>query len=120
MPAELTERVFTAVDAGDTATFTKFFSDTGRFVFGNGEPLVGHDAIAEGIGRFFGTIGGLLHEVVNEWVTGPDTVVELQVTYERLDGRSVSVPGVTIFHLDEAGLIDHYRIFIDLAPVYAP
>ena len=120
MATELTERVFAAVDAEDTATFIEFFSDTGRFVFGNGEPLVGHDAIADGVGRFLDTIGGLRHEVVNEWVTGPDTVVELKVTYERLDGRSVSVPGVTIFHLDQAGLIDHYRIFIDLAPVYAP
>jgi hypothetical protein len=69
---------------------------------------------------FFTTIGGLRHQVVNEWVTGEDTVVELKVAYDRLDGRSVSVPAVSIWHVDGDGLIDHYRIFIDLAPVYAP
>ena len=120
MPAELTDRIFTAVDSRDAVALSKFFHGTGRLVFGNSDPLVGPDAIAEGVGRFFTTIAGLRHHVLNEWVTGGDTVVELKVTYDRLDGRSVHVPAVSIWHVDDTGLIDHYRIFIDLAPVYAP
>jgi hypothetical protein len=120
MPTGLTDRVFTVVDSRDAVAFSTFFSGAGRLVFGNGEPMTGPDAIAEGVGRFFDTIAGLRHQVVNEWVIGADTVVELKVTYDRLDGRSVPVPAVSLWHVDEGGLIDHYRIFIDLAPVYAP
>jgi ketosteroid isomerase-like protein len=119
MPTELTGRVFAAVDARDAAEFSRFFTDEGRLVFGNAEPIVGTAAIVEGVDQFFATIKGLHHQVVNEWVTGADTVVELQVTYERLDGRSVSIPAVSIWHVDQDGLIDDYRIFFDLTPVYA-
>ncbi|CAM4049083.1 nuclear transport factor 2 family protein [Kibdelosporangium persicum] len=120
MATDLTTRVFTAVDARDAKAFSEFFAGDGRLVFGNGEPMAGAHAIAEGVGQFFTTISGLRHQVVNEWVTGPDTVVELKVTYDRLDGRSVTVPAVSIWHLDTDDLIDDYRIYIDLAPVYAP
>jgi hypothetical protein len=44
---------------------------------------------------------------------------ELLVEYHRLDGKSVPVPAVTIFTRDGAGLISHYRIFVDLAPLFA-
>ena len=120
MPNGLTTRVFAAVDARDAKAFAEFFAGNGRLVFGNGEPMVGAHAIAEGIGRFFTTIDGLRHQVRNEWVVGPDTVVELLVTYDRLDGRSVTLPAVSIWHLGNDDLIDDYRIYIDLAPLYAP
>ncbi|HEV7899580.1 MAG TPA: nuclear transport factor 2 family protein [Planosporangium sp.] len=120
MPTELTGRVFATVDARDAAGLSGFFADSGRLVFGNAEPMVGPAAITEGVEQFFATINGLHHQVVNEWVTGPDTVVELTVSYDRLDGRSVSIPVVSIWHIDQDGLIDDYRVFLDLAPVYAP
>jgi ketosteroid isomerase-like protein len=120
MPTELTERVFATVDARDAAEFSKFFTEEGRMVFANAEAMVGPTAIAEGVRHFFGTIKGLHHEVLNDWSTDTDTVVELKVTYDRLDGRSVSIPVVSIWHVNEDGLIDDYRVFFDLAPVYAP
>jgi hypothetical protein len=41
------------------------------------------------------------------------------VTYLRLDGKEVSVPAVTIWEVDEAGLITDLRVFIDQAPLFA-
>jgi ketosteroid isomerase-like protein len=111
--------VLAAVDARDADALARFFADKGKFVFGNAEPAVGSAAIAEGADQFFATINGLHHKVVNEWVTGADTVVELKVTYDRLDGRSVTIPAVSIWHLDQDGLIEDYRVFLDLAPIYA-
>ena len=58
------------------------------------------------------------HELVETFEKGDATVVEADVTYTRKDGREVTVPVVTIYRA--AGeLIDDYRIFIDLAPVFA-
>ena len=39
--------------------------------------------------------------------------------YERIDGREVHVPAVTICRFDEHGLVNDYRIFVDLAPLFA-
>lgn len=112
-------RVFEIVDSSDAALFATLFAEDGRIIFGNAEPIVGRAAIEAGVGEFFTTIKALHHRVVNEWVSGRDTVVELEVTYDRLDGKSVSVPVVSIWTVDDQGLIAHYRIFFDLTPVYA-
>ena len=119
MADDLINRVFATVDVRDASGFSRFFADNGRMTFGNGEPMMGRAAIEAGVKGFFGTIQGLHHEVVNEWVVGSDYITEAAVTYVRLDGRAVTVPVVSIWHLDGTGRIDDYRVFFDLAPVLA-
>jgi hypothetical protein len=68
---------------------------------------------------FFATIDGQHHEVVNEWNVGDDAIIELKVTYDRKDGQQVTIPCVTIFHTDAAGKVDDYRVYFDVAPIYA-
>ncbi|GAB3413919.1 nuclear transport factor 2 family protein [Flindersiella endophytica] len=115
----MSDRVFAAVDAMKADAFVEFFAEDGRFVFGNNEPLLGHPAIAAGLEGFFATIQGLQHEPVHEWIVRSDTIVESRVTYTRLDGGTVTVPAVSIWQLGDDGLITDYRIFVDLAPLYA-
>jgi hypothetical protein len=107
------------VDAMDVAAVTSLFAENGRVVFGNAQPLVGIDEIRSGITAFFATIAGLHHEVVNEWNVGDDSIFELRVTYDRQDGQQVTIPCVTIFHTDDAGEIDDYRVYFDVAPIYS-
>jgi uncharacterized protein (TIGR02246 family) len=114
-----TRNLFATVDAMDVATVASLFAADGRVVFGNGQPLVGIEEIRTGITAFFDTIAGQHHEVVNEWNFGNDTIAELKVTYDRNDGQQVTIPCVTIFHTDTAGKIDDYRVYFDVAPVYA-
>ncbi|HEY3505962.1 MAG TPA: nuclear transport factor 2 family protein [Actinocatenispora sp.] len=118
MPSDLTGRVFRAVDATDVSAFVELFTPDGRFTFANEAALAGRDAIADALTAFYATLAGLRHDIRSEWTTGADTIVEATVTYDRLDGRAVSVPAVTLFHTAD-GLIDDYRIYIDLTPVYA-
>jgi ketosteroid isomerase-like protein len=120
MAEDLTRKLFAAVDTKDEGVFGAFLAEDARLTFGNAEPLVGREAIVAGIGAFFSTIDGLRHRIVNQWCAGADTVAETEVTYERLDGKSVAVPAVSIWRTRADGLIDDYRIFVDLAPVYAP
>ena len=81
--------------------------------------MVGIDEIRTGTTEFFATIAGLHHEVVNEWHVGDEVIVELKVTYDRKDGQQVTIPCVTIFHTDAADKIDAYRVYFDVAPIYA-
>ena len=61
-------------------------------MFGNADPLVGREAIVSGVQGFFSTTKGLRHRIVNQWFVGAETVAETEVTYHRLDGKSVTIP----------------------------
>ncbi len=114
-----TRNVFATSDAMDAAAVASLFAEDGRVVLGNGAPLVGIDEIRAGTTAFFDTIAGLHHEIVKEWNVGDDTIVELKVTYDRKDGQQVTIPCVTIFHTDANDKIDDYRVYFDVAPIYA-
>ena len=114
-----TRNLFAMTDAMDVAALGSLFAEDGRVVLGNGAPLVGIDEIRAGTTAFFDTIAGLHHEIVKEWNVGDDTIVELKVTYDRKDGQQVTIPCVTIFHTTAAGKIDDYRVYFDVAPIYA-
>ncbi|AII11424.1 nuclear transport factor 2 family protein [Rhodococcus opacus] len=111
--------VFAIIDSLDVPAFAWLFADNGKLVFANGDPLIGPAEIEEGTSAFFATIAGLHHTIVNEWIVDDTTIVELDVTYDRLDGNTARIPVVTIWHRAPDGLIDDYRVHFDLAPVYA-
>jgi ketosteroid isomerase-like protein len=114
-----TRDLFATVDTMDVTAILSLFAPESRVVFGNGQPLVGIDEIRTGITAFYDTIAGLRHQIVNEWNVGDDAIVEFKVGYDRKDGQQVTVPCVTIFHTDAAGKIDNYRVYFDVAPIYA-
>jgi ketosteroid isomerase-like protein len=113
-----TRDLFATVDSMDVATIASLFAADSHVVFGNGQPLVGIDEIRAGITAFFDTIAGLRHAIVNEWKVGDDAIVEFKVSYDRKDGQQVTIPCVTIFHIEAAGKIDAYRVYFDVAPIY--
>ncbi|GAA1258750.1 hypothetical protein GCM10009677_06970 [Sphaerisporangium rubeum] len=119
MTDDMVRRVFQAADAFDAEAFALLLAEDATLVFGNAEPLVGRAAVAAGLGSFFSTIAGLRHRIVRNWQVDADTIAETEVTYRRLDGKEVSVVAVSIWHTRDDGLITDYRIFVDLAPVYA-
>jgi ketosteroid isomerase-like protein len=114
-----TRSFFATVDTMDVAAIAPLFADNARVVFGNGQPMVGIDEFRSGLTAFYATIAGLHHDIVNEWNVGDETIFELQVTYDRTDGQQVTIPCVTIFHTDDAGEIDDYRVYFDVAPIYS-
>lgn len=77
-------------------------------MFGDGAPLYGRGAIEE----FFATFKGLSHRVRREW-----TVAD--VTCTRLDDQHVTLPAVSIRRVGADGLIADFRVYADLAPVFA-
>jgi hypothetical protein len=95
---EFPREVFRRVDGFNPVDFAELFAQDGKLVFANGDPMVGPADIEAGVSGFFGTINRLRHKIVNEWHEQGDTVLELAVTYDRLDGKQVTIPVVTIYH----------------------
>jgi ketosteroid isomerase-like protein len=113
------KNMFADIDSMDPDAWAAYLAEDVTMRFGNGEPVHGRRACRDAWAGFCATIDGVRHEIVQQWEDAPATIVEANVTYTRKDGRSVTVPCVTIYRTNAAEEIDDYRIFIDVAPVMA-
>lgn len=113
------------VDHKDAAGFAAVFAPNGALSFGNSETLTGREAILAAITQFFSAFESLHHHSGRTWLDGDTVILEAVVTYMRHDGKQVTVPATTIFHLSpdaqSAGILaDECRIYVDLTPLFAP
>jgi ketosteroid isomerase-like protein len=113
-----TTELFADVDRMDAKAFASYLAEDCVLRFANADKVVGRDAIEAAIAGFFSTIKGISHHIVGQWDVDDTTIVQLEATYTRLDDGRVTLPAVTIYRRG-ADLIDDYRVFVDLAPVYA-
>jgi ketosteroid isomerase-like protein len=118
LPHGYLDKLFTAIDAKDAAEFATFLAEDGVFRFGSAPTVTGRAAIQKAVAEFFDTIDGLAHSVSKVWRDEHSLVCEGEVCYRRLDGREVIVPFVDVFECAE-GLIASYKIYMDIAPLYA-
>lgn len=118
MSPSTTTEVFADVDRMDATAFASYLAEDCLLRFGNADEIVGRDAIEEVIARFFTTINGISHRIVDQWDVDDTTIIQLEATYTRKDDRRVTLPAAAIWRRG-GELIDDYRIYVDLAPVYA-
>jgi len=111
--------LYSTIDAKDLDGFVGALSDDVVVVFGNNPPAVGKDQVRAAIGGFFGTIASMSHNFLHVYADGDTTLLEADIDYGRLDGSHVHVPCLSVLHRD-GDVVDQLRIFVDLAPVFAP
>jgi SnoaL-like domain len=110
--------LFADIDSMQPDRFAQHLSPDATMRFGNAPPVRGRNTIHDAWASFCETLDGVQHDVVEQWEAGDATIVEASVTYTRKDQSVVTVPVVTIYRAGDE-LIDDYRIFIDLAPLFA-
>lgn len=110
--------LFSAIDAQDAERFAGFLTPGARFRFGSAPVVTGREAIRGAVEEFFGSIAGLEHAVDKVMRNGSTLVCVGEVTYRRHDGSRVTLPFADSFELLD-GAIDDYRIYMDIAPLYA-
>jgi ketosteroid isomerase-like protein len=111
--------LFTDIDSMVPEAFSQHLAEDVSFVFGNSDPVIGRENVRESWARFCEAIDGVSHEVIEQFEHGPTTVVESTVTYTRKDNSTISLPVVTIYR-GAGDLIEDYRIFMDVAPLFSP
>ena len=111
--------IFADIDAMIPDKFVAHLTEDVVFRFGNGDPVVGRPAVSEAVAGFWTTINGLHHHLLKSYDVGDTTIAQLDVEYERLDGKSVTVPNADVLIFD-GDLVKNWQIYIDLAPVFAP
>jgi ketosteroid isomerase-like protein len=112
--------LFADIDRMDPHAWASYLADDVVMRFGNAEPVYGRAACRDALAALYARVDGLRHEVVEQWEHGEATIVEANVTYTRIDGHEVTVPVVTIYRTGPDDLIFDYRVYIDVAPAFAP
>ena len=116
MPAR--DQLFSDIDSMEPDRFAAHLAPDVTMRFGNAEPIHGRDTVRDAWASFCRDINGVKHDLVGQWTVENATIVEAEVTYTRRDDSRVTVPVVTIYR-ERNGEIDDYRIYIDLAPLFA-
>ncbi|MEV7395212.1 nuclear transport factor 2 family protein [Streptomyces sp. NPDC091215] len=117
VPAWVSE-LYSRMDSLNSEAVLVHFSDDCRIRFGNGEPMVGHEAFLAGTGAFQQAVRGMRHRFRQVWQCGDSAVLVADVDYVRHDDRTVTLPAITVLHRRPDGLIDDMQVVIDLTPVF--
>jgi len=109
---------YASIDAMRLDEFAAGLAPDVKVVVGNNPVMNGRQAVKEGIGHFFSTINGIKHHLVNVAESNGLTFLEANVEYLRKDGKTVTIPAVTVLERN-GDLVKSLRIYFDVAPVYA-
>jgi hypothetical protein len=110
--------LYASIDAMRLDEFAAGLAPDVEVVVGNSPAMHGRQAAKQGIGHFFSTIDGIKHHLVNVAESDGLTFLEANVEYLRKDGKTVTIPAVTVLERD-GDLVKSLRIYFDVAPVYA-
>ncbi|MGZ4299637.1 MAG: nuclear transport factor 2 family protein [Solirubrobacteraceae bacterium] len=112
-------RMFADLERMDAHAWASCLAPDVVMRFANEEPVYGREGCREALAPFLARIEGLRYDLVELWEHGEATIVEANVTYRRTDGREVTLPTVTIYRTGADDLISDYRVYADVAPVFA-
>ena len=120
-PTETIRRFYSVADGGDYEALVDFLTPDVEFRFGNG-PAVHSAAEIPAKGKMMGEFLSRIDHTVGDVLIDGDgrrAAAELDVRYTRHDGAVFDIPGLAVFRFDDGGLIDRYRVYIDISPVLA-
>jgi Acetylaranotin biosynthesis cluster protein L/SnoaL-like domain len=111
---------YTAADGLDMEGMLAQHTDDSTASVGNNPTLQGKEAIRAGIDQLWSLLNAMRHTFVRTWELdgGAVGIVDARVTYVLKNGRSVTVPVMTIL-TRRGDLVSDLRFCIDMAPVFA-
>jgi ketosteroid isomerase-like protein len=119
-PRDVVRTLIRAVDDADYNAIAALTANDVHFRFGNAAPTDTQSELLAAAQSFRDAIADLRHTILDLWEVGDGMVVALMdVYYRRLDGRELTLPCCNVFRVQN-GLVDDYRIYMDVNPVLAP
>jgi ketosteroid isomerase-like protein len=117
---DLIRTLIRAVDAADQNAIAALTATDVHFRFGNADPTDTQSDLLAAAQSFRDTIADLHHTILDLWEVGDGMVVALMdVHYQRLDGRELNLPCCNVFGVRD-GVVNDYRIYMDVNPVLTP
>ena len=119
-PADIVRALLAAIDHGDLDSMAACVADDVYFRFGNDDPTDTKPEFCATMHRFLRGVVGIRHKILEIWQVDHGIVIAtMDVHYKRLDRHRLTLPCCNVFRVRN-GLIDDYRIYMDVNPVIAP
>lgn len=119
-PGDLVRTLIRAVDAADHNAIATLTAADVHFRFGNAAPTDTQSELLAAAQSFRDAIAELRHNILDLWEVDDDTVIAvMDVYYRRLDGNELTLPCCNIFRVHN-GVVNDYRIYMDVNPVLTP
>src|SRR5271170_7125610 len=117
---DLVRTLIRAVDSADLDAIATLTAADVHFRFGNAAPTDTQSELLVAAQSFRDAIADLRHTFQDLWEVDDGMVVAIMdVYYRRLDGRELTLPCCNIFRARN-GVVNDYRIYMDVNPVLAP
>lgn len=116
---KLIEDIANCLDAKDAERFATYFTVHGTYRTGNQPPVTGRENILEHAKTFFNIVKTNKHSIVSVEETPSSIIWQGIVSYERVDGLTVTCLHCTILHLD-GDKIKQYMVYCDNNEFYSP
>jgi SnoaL-like domain len=113
------ETFYASIDAMDPAVFDERCTHDTRLRLGSHEPIVGREAVVQGLVGFWSTIRAMRHEFTLVIEHGDTTVLEGVVHYTLPDESEVHIPVVTMIRRQD-GLVADQRVYGELSLLNTP
>src|ERR1700759_4990665 len=118
--SSLIRTLIRAVDDADHDTIAALTAPDVTFRFGNAAPTSTQSDLLAAAQSFRGSIADLRHTILDLWEVDDGTVIGIMdVYYRRLDGIELNLACCNVFRLRD-GIVNDYRIYMDVNPVLAP
>lgn len=99
--------------------FITFLAEDAEFRLGNSDTIVARKNICISLVAFCQQVKSIYHDIKHVWEPEKNVVLlEMEVTYHRLDGKIVTLPVMDLFRFNN-DLIQELRIFMDINPLLA-
>lgn len=112
------------LDSYDLDGYAEFLAPEVSVQFNNADPMVGIDAVKQGLAEFWGSVTTLgytlVHEPLNIYGQDNHFVLEARNHYDHEDGRRVTVRATawTDRGPGPAGRVSSVRLYQDVSPLY--
>jgi len=117
---EKVEQMVGYLTVEDWESFYPFFTEDLSYKVGAHEAVIGAKAAAEFLAGFYQIVKPANHVVHGAWeLDGGVVIIEMAANYTRIaDGKAITVPCCDVYRF-EGDLIKDWRVYPDVANVYA-
>ncbi|BAY50076.1 hypothetical protein SAMD00079811_77050 (plasmid) [Scytonema sp. HK-05] len=120
---EIIKRLFDAFESGPDAPiqasdkYVTYLTEDVHFRLGNLDTLVGRKAIRDSLVDFCQQVKSIYHDIKQKWEIGDVVFLDMEATYYRQDGTTVTLPVMDVFRF-KGDLIQQLQIFMDINPIF--
>ena len=115
----LIAKIFAADESLNAEAFVNLLSPAAIFQLGGSPAINGLKDIQGFVQGLFSSLKSIRHRLVQFWLGDGKLVFQGEVTFTFPNEQSLMLPYVDVLTQGESGLIDDYRIYIDLTPMNA-